>query len=104
MRGSAASQGKQIDGVEGLFKLKGMGVDARFRGFLLGLAYGGGGNAYRHGSAEEGWPLRALCLLISLAGWLELNGMMDARREIREAFIRASKRRDAIRQEERTEA
>lgn len=76
-----------------VFKLDGMDVDDRFIGFARGLVYGRVGNQHRHGTAEDGWRLRSLCLVVALVEWLDLQGLADARDEIKGAFIRASKQR-----------
>jgi hypothetical protein len=89
--------GKQIDGVEALFPLEGLGLEASFKQFLRGLAYGGSGHPYRHGTAESGWRLRALCLHASLIGWLDTAGHLDGRRSVRDAFARVHERHRAER-------
>lgn len=86
---------RQIDSVEGLFRMPELGVDETRRRFLTGLAYGGSGNPYRHGTAEGGYRLRALCLFAALLAWLELSGEMEATRAVREAFVRDADRRRA---------
>jgi hypothetical protein len=86
--------GRKLGGIESVIWLQELDLDEPFRRFLVGLVYGGSGNPYRHGSAEEGWRVRSLCLIASLIGWLELNGQIDARREVRAAFRRLKEDED----------
>ena len=87
--------GRQIDGVERLFRMPDLGVDETQRRFLTGLAYGGSGNPYRHGTAQGGYRLRALCLFAALLAWLEMSGELEATTAVREAFVRDAERRRA---------
>jgi hypothetical protein len=85
-----SQRGKPMRGIENLSRLDALGLDEHFGLFLRGVAYGGQGHPYRHGSAEDGWRVRALCLLVGLIGWLELAGLVDAHEVIRGGFERAS--------------
>lgn len=87
---SAGAPGKPIRGVESIIMLEGFGVDATFRRFLTGLVYGGSGNAYRHGTANE-WRLRSLCLFVSLTGYLQMSTGFAAPEHLHAAFRRSSK-------------
>ncbi len=71
--------------------------ESEFAGFLRGVAYGGEGHPYRHGFADDGWHVRALCLLVALIGWLEFVGVIDADEVIRDGFLRANEARKAER-------
>jgi hypothetical protein len=86
---------RQLDSVEALFKLQGMNLDESARRFLRGLVYGGTGNTFRHGTAEEGFRLRALCLFVSLIAWLETAGQLNAKRTVMAALRRESDARAA---------
>lgn len=73
-----------------VFELEDMKLDDKFAEFARALVYGRGGNQFRHGTAEGEWRFRALFLLASLIEWLDLHGLMDAKAELKAAFIRAS--------------
>ena len=69
--------------------------ESEFASFLRGVAYGGEGHPYRHGVADDGWHVRALCLLVALIGWLEFVGVINADDVIRQGFRRSSEARKA---------
>jgi hypothetical protein len=96
----AGKPGRLANGIETIFWLKGMNLTESFQRFLVGLVYGRSGDPFRHGSAEEGWRLRSLCLIASLIGWLELKGQIDGRREVIEAFSRVRESRRTAREGE----
>lgn len=89
--------GVEIDAIEKLSKLHALQVDPKFGAFLRGVAYGGEGHPYRHGSADDRWRVRALCLLVALVGWLEFAEVMNASEVIRGGFLRAEKTAEAER-------
>jgi hypothetical protein len=84
---------KRIRAVEGLFPLDGLNLSESQLRFLRGLAYGTRGHPYRHGQADDGYQIRALCLFVSLMAWLELAGHFEVRSAIRAASMRASEER-----------
>lgn len=92
---ATSKPGTPVGGLEKLIKIRELGMDPGFRRFLLGLTYGGSGNAFRHGTTEVGWQMRASCLVVGLTGYLELEGQMKAQGDIRAAFHRVYDQRRA---------
>jgi hypothetical protein len=92
----ATGRGCQIDGVEKLLPLPDLNLPPAFLQYVRALAYGGTGHPFRHGTADEGWRLRALFLLTALLGWLETVGLLDAQRAVRAAFFRQIDDRAAL--------
>lgn len=76
-----------------VFELEDIDLDEKFAGFARAFVYGCSGNQFRHGTAEGEWRFRALFLLASLIEWLDLHDLMDAKAELKAAFIRASEAR-----------
>jgi len=99
-------QGREIPGLGQLmdgFRREGL-IDADLCAYLTELVYGGPGNPYRHGNAEEGWQERGLLLVGAVAGWLEHFGAAADKNLLRDAIVRCQERlkaEDAARQAER---
>jgi hypothetical protein len=60
-----------VRAVEELFEP--LGLDEKLTSFLQRQVYGGRGNAFRHGSALDGWREKALTLTIALVAFLDLG-------------------------------
>lgn len=86
---------KQIHGLEQVLDLLGAELDDALRAFLKAVVYGGSGDPFRHGTARDGWQLRAGFLVLALAGWLDMRGLMDSRVAIRGAFARSNEPQSA---------
>jgi len=87
-------QGKEIPSLGQLmdgFRREGL-VDADLCAYLTELVYGGPGNPYRHGNAEEGWQERGLLLVGAVAGWLEHFGGVADKNLLRDAIARCQER------------
>jgi hypothetical protein len=69
--GNGEPLSKKIDSVEGIAAKLGLDRDTDFGEFLLRQVYGGEGNPFRHGSAQEGIRDRAVCLAVAVIGWLD---------------------------------
>lgn len=63
------TSGRVIGGVEALFDALHLGAGTKI--FLRRQAYGGSGHSYRHANAVDGWPRRALMLVVTLVTVLE---------------------------------
>jgi hypothetical protein len=73
----ASGWGGEARGVESLFRP--LEVPPVFREFLVHRAYGGRGDSFRHGRADEGEREQVVFLVFALAGWLELFAGAPAR-------------------------
>jgi len=62
---------EKIKSVEGVARQLGVDSSTDFGDFLLRQVYGGQGNPFRHGSAQEGIRDRAICLAVAVIGWLD---------------------------------
>jgi hypothetical protein len=62
---------KKVPSVEGVAALLGHDDNDDFGDFLVRQVYGGEGNPFRHGSAQDGIRDRALCLAVAVIGWLD---------------------------------
>jgi hypothetical protein len=86
---------KKAPSVEGVAKLLGHGhEDTDFGEFLLRQVYGGEGNPFRHGTAQEGIRDRTICLAVAVLGWLDAfvaPGTLDL---LRAAVVDEIERRD----------
>lgn len=61
---------QKVPSVEGVAALLGHDDD-EFGDFLVRQVYGGEGNPFRHGSAQDGIRDRAICLAVAVIGWLD---------------------------------
>lgn len=61
---------KKVPSVEGVAAKLGH-ADTDFGNFLTRQVYGGEGNPFRHGVAQEGIRDRAICLAVGVVGWLD---------------------------------
>jgi hypothetical protein len=98
---ASGKPGKPIRGVEAVVTLDNFDLSPAFVQFARAVAYGTPGHPFRHGTADEGWPLRAMFMVVGLVGWLEAQCKLDGRRAVRAAFIREHQRRSAERDERR---
>lgn len=73
----ASGRSGTAGGVESLFRP--LEVPDSFREFLMRRAYGGRGDPFRHGRADEGEREQVLFLIVALAGWLETFAGVPAR-------------------------
>jgi hypothetical protein len=62
---------RRFPSVEGVAALLGHDKTDDFGDFLVHQVYGGEGNAFRHGSAQDGIRDRAICLAVAVIGWLD---------------------------------
>jgi len=62
---------KKPGGVEDVARKLGIDPTDDFGDFLMKKVYGGEGNPFRHGSAQEGIRERAICLAVATLGWLD---------------------------------
>ena len=91
------SEGNEIKGLGQLvdgFRGEGL-IDADLCAYIKELVYGGPGNPYRHGNAEEGWQERGLLLVGAVAGWLEHYGDPADKNLLRDAIARCQERLEA---------
>ncbi len=56
-----------------------MQLEPEFRTFLHGRVFGDGGNAFRHGDADEGERRQALAAVVALSGWVDAFIGLSAR-------------------------
>lgn len=82
-----AGLGHLVDGLRGEAL-----IDADLCSYIKELVYGGPGNPYRHGNAEDGWQERGLLLVGAVAGWLEHFGDPADKSLLRGALARCQER------------
>jgi hypothetical protein len=56
-----------------------MQLEPEYRTFLHGRVFGDGGNAFRHGDADEGERRQALAAVVALSGWVDAFMGLSAR-------------------------
>jgi hypothetical protein len=76
----------RVGGLEAVLDALAADVDDDLRDFIRAVVYGGPGDRFRHGTATNGWRLRAALLCFAVTGWLELRTDLDARQVVRSAF------------------
>lgn len=88
-------QSRKIPSVEGVAKALGHGREqSDFGDFLSRQVYGGEGNPFRHGTAQEGVREHAICLAIAVIGWLDVFVVPGSREIVHEAIRDELERRD----------
>jgi len=87
------SPGKQVHGLEQVLSMAELNLAPSYRDFLRAVVYGGAGDPFRHGTAEDGWKLRALFLTVALIGWLDSRGQLNSREVITTALREVDERR-----------
>jgi hypothetical protein len=65
-----AGKSGNVGGIEDLLPIEELGFDGAFADYIRRHVYGGAGDAYRHGTAVDGYRGEALALVVALLGWL----------------------------------